>query len=93
MKGTGAKRNVCPGSCVSSCEVPGCPGGVGAYVTVLLPFTSPKLPRFIGGEAIKYVGLVAAAVSVSAGGCRVVAVCLLPAVTTDVAIAVEPAML
>jgi len=23
--------------------------------TVLLPFTSPKLPRFIGGEAIKYV--------------------------------------
>jgi len=31
MKGTGAKRNVFPGSCVSTGgEVPGCPGGVGA---------------------------------------------------------------
>ena len=32
MKGTGAKRNVCPGSCVNTGgEAPGCPGGVGAY--------------------------------------------------------------
>ena len=48
---------------------------------------------------VTIVGLVAAAVSVSVtvGGCRAVdvvaRVCLVPAVATDVAIAVEPAML
>jgi len=32
MKGTGAKRNVCPGSCVSTgAQFPVSPGGVNAY--------------------------------------------------------------
>jgi len=51
MKGTEAKRNVCPDSCVSTGgKVPGCPGGVGAYGHVIEKAQFNKSLAFISVE-------------------------------------------